>query len=431
MTYRSDRPAPYVACQFRAFHILWEMGVDSGHVCQSNRLVVDRGGPTWRDRVRGDFPRFVSVLGLRSILVSDAYKEKKVRESARSSELVVYSHRWAVQHRPRRMYPVVSFITDGTGCTIMSYNRALQRRSTRKPAMERNAAWCKALTGFVTTEVEETTSALFDGDAPIGYESSEMPPDVVSETDCHEIRRQTRFRAFRLDTSRSRGYAENVWEDAAQDAIIRFALLLQQTSDLTPVAYSVRFRRPTAWQAPPRRRDSDMSDVFDDSDESTGSGADATERDETVRIWTRRTLWWMAVQDGCRRHNLASQANPTQEELTATIRPETAVRYVNTAYLVSSGTDPMEEHIWNMTWQDGQNRPILRKMLELGSSGSSMPKGEIVARTARFVFNQPNATGKWKATTMGAGADEWDVLQSDLAEARQMWRRVYVQAEND
>jgi hypothetical protein len=300
------------------------------------------------------------------------------------------------------------FVVGSDGLAVPSYNGTSARYERDSHRKSRSETWCRALTRFelippwvwqdrsVRTEsvdygwkwVDRSGKAVSPQKAAAVRRvrprakypkkvrvsgsvrvASDLPWSVVSEYDVSEIRRISRRMSHLRDIERKIHVAENEWEDVAQDALIRFALYLQESADW-PVVRWDEYGRPAIFRF--ERKAQDDSDVLlwseDEESPVRPDESDNTEDPDDPDTWgkryykvTRVSLWYRSVRAAMNRPKLGGRhSTPIQDELrkaeeaghwvkTPPNRPE----WMQTVYSVTEGTSQVDEDIFRITFQDG------------------------------------------------------------------------------
>lgn len=354
------------------------------------------------------------------------------------------------------------FVTDSTGITVTSHNGAHERVSEKGPSKNRSETWCPALDRFesesaylfvdrtVQHELEPIVRTVKKEKKVVGYNVRPVPHglpwDVFSDWDYTEIRSRARSMAFQRDVRNSRKIAENVWEDVAQDASIRFAALLQE-SESWEVAYRSDEGWPVAYWFTPKSASMAEVDLFEADDEvfafdEASESFVPVETDTPVKagfMVTRSTLHSWSVKAALKRYGLDRLGGTTALEGESLEnlaegqqweqRPSSRPMHLNTSYTLSVAANPMDEHIWRMVWQNGANAPILSQIVQKAASDPNATKAAFWKEAAQATINRDKVTAKDINVTKGAGSDEWAELQRNLHEARQTWAVAYDPAE--
>jgi galactarate dehydratase len=250
--------------------------------------------------------------------------------------------------------------------------------------------------------------------------SKEIPADLpnvaveredmarVTPEDWRDLRGMARGYCRNVDGTRSRkrvdqsatitrnGYGlygtDDVSDDVTQDAVLLFARKFGKVIRECPVtSLSVTTREPDSWQH--------------------------VCRDGRLLIVTRGTVKRWAVHDAARRYGLRPDIDP--DDIDATPGAQIMRELPRAEYLAAHAfLASNSEIVFRLAWGDGQDFPVLGRVLPRAEAADDLGRAGILNQTAHELYGGAYGS-RWKVRkARDAALAEWRVLSARLDEAR-------------
>jgi galactarate dehydratase len=259
----------------------------------------------------------------------------------------------------------------------------------------------------------ETPRATIGGDV--------RPEDMakLSEADWSAIRTMARKYCRVVSGTRSRNLMDgnatcaggpfgrygtaDISDDVTQDAILIFARnLAQYSARFQPASLSVATREPDSW-------------LYET-------------RDGRVIVADRKTIMAWSVREAGRRNGYRIDEPP--DDIDAT--PGTQLmRELDRAMFVAVGTSVagLSDVIWATAWGDGQDFPVLDRILTEGSTADDIGRAPILANVSQAIHGGKHGSWRPQLRTRETALAEFHELRERLDDARDML--VYQSARRD